>query len=156
MRDDVLTPLWVASTFTSAEFSEQCCARWCKQGRLVEGACHHHRLFAHFLPDCSVRIIRTPTHQLLGKSTENNQNKSTPRTPTWFWFWFDNALHFLFIEDEHTWYLSRIPRIYPCKFFLAGVNFYRFNAKNLHFRQILREKVAFLYRFNAENWHFSV
>jgi len=32
---------------------------------------------------------------------------------------------------------------HPCKFFLAGVNFYRFNAKNLHFRQILREKVAF-------------
>ena len=30
-----------------------------------------------------------------------------------------------------------------CKFFLAGVNFYRFNAKNWHFRQILREKVAF-------------
>ena len=100
MRDDVLTPLWVASTFTSAEFSEQCCARWCKQGRLVEGACHHHRLFAHFLPDCSVRIIRTPTHQLLGKSTENNQNKSTPRTPTWFWFWFDTAQDFVFVEDE--------------------------------------------------------
>ena len=31
----------------------------------------------------------------------------------------------------------------PCKFFLAGVNFYRFNAKNWHFLQILREKVAF-------------
>ena len=43
----------------------------------------------------------------------------------------------------HTWYLSRIPRIYLCKSFLAGVNFYRFNAKNWHFRQILREKVAF-------------
>ena len=31
----------------------------------------------------------------------------------------------------------------PCKFCLAGVNFYRFSAKNWHFRQILREKVAF-------------
>ena len=31
----------------------------------------------------------------------------------------------------------------PCKFFLAGVNFYRFNAKNWHFWQILRKKVAF-------------
>ena len=30
-------------------------------------------------------------------------------------------------------YLSRNPRIYPCKFFLAGVNFYRFNAKNWQF-----------------------
>ena len=56
----------------------------------------------------------------------------------------------------HTWYLSRIPRIYPCKFFLAHVNFYRFNAKNWHFRQILREKVAFFYRFNAKDWRFSV
>ena len=43
----------------------------------------------------------------------------------------------------HTSNLSRIPRVYPCKFFLAGVNFYRFNAKNWHFRQILSEKVAF-------------
>ena len=33
----------------------------------------------------------------------------------------------------HTSYLSRIPRIYPCKFFLAGVNFYRFYAKNWRF-----------------------
>ena len=29
----------------------------------------------------------------------------------------------------HTWYLSRTPRIYSCQFFLAGVNFFRFNAK---------------------------
>ena len=43
----------------------------------------------------------------------------------------------------HTWYLSRAPRACSCKFFLAGVNFYRFNAKNWHFRQILREKVVF-------------
>ena len=33
----------------------------------------------------------------------------------------------------HTSYLSREPRVYPCKFFLAGVNFYRFNAKNWQF-----------------------
>ena len=43
----------------------------------------------------------------------------------------------------HTWYLSRTPRVYSCKFFLAGVNFYRFTANNWHFGQILREKVAF-------------
>ena len=30
----------------------------------------------------------------------------------------------------HTSYLSRAPRACSCKFFLAGVNFYRFNAKN--------------------------
>ena len=46
-------------------------------------------------------------------------------------------------HHEHTSYLSREPRVYPCKFFLAGVNFYRFNAKNWPFWQILREKVAF-------------
>ena len=28
----------------------------------------------------------------------------------------------------------------PCKFYLAGVNFYRFNAKNWHFRQIFTRK----------------
>ena len=58
---------------------------------------------------------------------------------------------------RHTSYLSREPRVYPCKFFLAGVNFYRFSAKNWHFRQILREKVTFFfYRFKAKNWRFSV
>ena len=31
--------------------------------------------------------------------------------------------------NDHTSYLSRTPRIYSCKFFLAGVNFLRFNAK---------------------------
>ena len=36
--------------------------------------------------------------------------------------------------QEHTSYLSRTPRTCPCKFFLAGVHFYRFNAKNWHFR----------------------
>ena len=46
-------------------------------------------------------------------------------------------------DPVHTSYLSRTPRTYLCKFFLAGVNFYRFNAKNWHFRQILREQVAF-------------
>ena len=37
---------------------------------------------------------------------------------------------------KHTWYLLREPRVYPCKFFLSGVNFYRFNAKNWRFLQI--------------------
>ena len=48
--------------------------------------------------------------------------------------------------------LMRIPDIcherheyIRVNFFLAGVNFYRFNAKNWHFRQILREKVAFFF-----------
>ena len=44
----------------------------------------------------------------------------------------------------HTSNLSRVPRVYPCKFFLAGVNFYRLNVKNWHFWQILREKWRFL------------
>ena len=33
----------------------------------------------------------------------------------------------------HTSYLSREPREFSCKFLLAGVNFYRFNAKNWQF-----------------------
>ena len=37
------------------------------------------------------------------------------------------------VSIVHTWYLSRTPRICSCKFFLAGVNFYRFNAKNWQF-----------------------
>ena len=39
----------------------------------------------------------------------------------------------MYATPSHTWYLSRAPREYPCKFFLAGVNFYRFNAKNWQF-----------------------
>ena len=69
----------------------------------------------------------------------------------------------LFVQGVPKKVLTDIPHIcherhkYSCKFFWAGVNFYRFNAKNWHFRQILREKVAFFfYRFNAKNWRFSV
>ena len=75
-------------------------------------------------------------------------------------FWSIALLHrdFLFRDQIIGWgirgscklYLELIPDIChgrhgrrPCKFFLAGVNFYRFIAKNWHFRQILREKVAF-------------
>ena len=54
----------------------------------------------------------------------------------------------------HSSYLSREPRVYSCKFFLAGVNFYRFNAKNWHFRQILRKKVAFF--FTDLTWKIGV
>ena len=36
-------------------------------------------------------------------------------------------------SKDHTSYLSRTRGRRPCKFFLAGVNFYRFNAKNWHF-----------------------
>ena len=41
--------------------------------------------------------------------------------------------------NKHTSNLSRIPRVYPCKFFLAGVNFYRFKAYSTDFTR----KVAF-------------
>ena len=70
-----------------------------------------------------------------------------------FYGWFvrkkviSEKLWWTFVEkkDIHTSYLSREPRVYPCKFFLASVNFYRFNVKSWHFRQILREKVAFFF-----------
>ena len=38
-----------------------------------------------------------------------------------------------FATLEHTSYLSREPQEFSCKFFLAGVNFYRFNGKNWQF-----------------------
>ena len=48
----------------------------------------------------------------------------------------EDMVYYLFIhQPDHTSYLSQ--------FFLVGVNFYRFNEKNWHFRQILRLKVAF-------------
>ena len=37
------------------------------------------------------------------------------------------------VTHSHTSYLSRKPREFSCKFFLDGVNFYRFNAKNWQF-----------------------
>ena len=45
-----------------------------------------------------------------------------------------------------------------CQFFLPGVNFYRFNAKNWRFFTDLTRKIGvfFFYRFNAKNWRFSV
>ena len=42
-----------------------------------------------------------------------------------------------------------------CKFFLAVVNFYRFDAKNWHFDRFYAKSGVF-YRFNAKNWRFSV
>ena len=36
-------------------------------------------------------------------------------------------------STSHTSYLSREPREFSCNFFFAGVNFYRFNAKNWQF-----------------------
>ena len=44
-----------------------------------------------------------------------------------------NLINFAHGIDVHTWYLSRTPRTCSCKFFWAGVNFYRFNAKNWQF-----------------------
>ena len=44
---------------------------------------------------------------------------------------------------KHTSNLSRVPRVYPCKFFLAGVNFYRFK-KNGIFDWFYAKKWRFL------------
>ena len=70
------------------------------------------------------------------------------------------------MQQNHYWYYSAhltIPHICHgshgytrVNFFLAGVKFYRFNAKNWHFRQNLREKLAFFYIFNAKNGRFLV
>ena len=55
----------------------------------------------------------------------------------------------LLFAMEHTWYLSRSPRTCSCKFFLAGVNFYRFNAKNWQF-------TVYFAVIMQKNWQFSV
>ena len=39
----------------------------------------------------------------------------------------------VFGSDTHTSYLSRAHEPGSCNFFLAGANFYRFNAKNWQF-----------------------
>ena len=51
------------------------------------------------------------------------------------------AKMYKFIWPTHTWYLLREPQVYPCKFFLAGVNFYRF-------------KIGIFKRFYAKKWRF--
>ena len=86
------------------------------------------------------------------------------------WNWdTDFIVHFvglfnnqtLYLSDKvgkspcHTSYLSRATRVYLCKFFLAGENFYRFNAKNWHFRQILCKKVAFFTDLTQKNGVFQ-
>ena len=44
-----------------------------------------------------------------------------------------NWIEDIHTQTKHTSYLSRKPREFSCIFFLAGVNFYRFNAKNWQF-----------------------
>ena len=59
----------------------------------------------------------------------------------------------------HTSYLSRTPRTCPCKFFLAGVNFYRFNAKNWKFTvyfAVITQKLAIYCVFCRNLRVFSV
>ena len=49
------------------------------------------------------------------------------------------------VSPNHTWYLSRTPRTCSCKSFLAGVNFYRFTAKNWQFTvyfAVLTQKIG--------------
>ena len=67
------------------------------------------------------------------------------------------SLHWLV---THTWYLSWSPRTCPCKFFLAGVNFNRFNAKNwqftVYFAVITQKKLAIYCVFCRSLCVFSV
>ena len=58
------------------------------------------------------------------------------------------------VNSSHTSYLSRIPRIYPCKIFLPGVNFYRFNPKNWRFFTDSTRKIGIFDRFYAKKWRF--
>ena len=71
-------------------------------------------------------------------------------------FWKRTDTGWLERREGLTSNLSRIPRVYLCKFFLAGVNFYRFNAKNWHFSTDFTRKSGAFYRFNSKYWRFSV
>ena len=79
-------------------------------------------------------------------------------TGVFCFFLLDNAMGYETECDAiwHTSYLSREPRVYSCKFFLAGVNYYRFNAKKLAFLTDFTRKSGVFHRFNAKNWRFSV
>ena len=50
-----------------------------------------------------------------------------------FFFFNIKLISKIWTDYSHTSYLSRKPREFSCKFFLASVNFYRFNAKNWQF-----------------------
>ena len=60
--------------------------------------------------------------------------RTIAREQQWHQTW-ENPAHLSQLEfcQKHTSYLSRTPRIYSCKIFLAGVNFYRFYEKNWRF-----------------------
>ena len=82
---------------------------------------------------------------------ENTQKVDQPSEIFWNSILFNSIQFYLLLRKVHIFQpIWNIPDIChehhercSCKFFLAGVNFYRFNAKNWHFRHILREKVAF-------------
>ena len=60
---------------------------------------------------------------------------------------------------DHTSYLSRKPREFSCNFFLAGVNFYRFNAKHWQFTvyfAVITQKRAIYCVFCRNLYVFSV
>ena len=62
-------------------------------------------------------------------------------------------------SSSHTSYLSPEPREFSCKFFLAGVNFYRFNAKNWQFTvyfAVITQKLAIFCVFCRNLRVFSV
>ena len=110
--------------------------------RWVQGPCDHSGLSRVRPVDEVCQVLRA---LLISLSTTNDWNiNSRPNLDKLFYSWnWRGWKCFVCKSTKHTSYLSREPRVYSCKFFLAGVNFYRFNAKNWHFRQILREKVAF-------------
>ena len=109
-----------------------------------------------FAPCWILSKVKSWTNQLLRREFSKEREKAKSRGD------FQKQREKQQIEDDlrgyiewirslSDWHLPSIPDIChehherrSCKFFLAGVNFYRFNAKNWHFRQILRKKVAFL------------
>ena len=105
----------------------------------------------------SESVLTASKCQMTTKKAKHEKNKLLVEEPIAAWkVSYENA-YLIFVTDA-----TDGVRV----IFLAGVNFYRFNGKNWHFRQILREKLAFFtdltqkncvfYRFKAKNWRFSV
>ena len=86
---------------------------------------------------CTVSLLPFAATWVIQQARESHICFWLPPPWTSVLFQLFSSKHLEFKEKKvyfmHTWYLSRTPRIYSCKFFLAGVNFYRFYAKNWQF-----------------------
>ena len=101
------------------------CSVWPR--RVWEG-----QTFSHFSSSTLPRSPCNEQNEVILKRIKNYY-VSQKNSHIYYKFWKRTDTGWLERREGLTSNLSRIPRVYLCKFFLAGVNFYRFNAKNWHF-----------------------